>query len=412
MPSAITKAGACQPSCDQRSSRQARSALGAMACLVVGAIGSAACTTPYRSPVLRPSTAGFAGIDSAFGPGDGAAPEVDVLLVHGMGTHDQSWVQSDVSVLVRALGFSWDGNLPPPQTLENGASLYGVNLQQGPRALRVAAVLWSPITSPAKATLCYDVNEVTPLCSNKAAFDTDKRARANGYLKSQIMDELLSDVAFYLNEDGGRLIREAVQDAVLRSLSVEGMTLSQVRAGATPTAKANVPLFIVSESLGSKIVVDALQAFESSERTAVFAQQTRANVRALFLLANQIPILNLGVRSTTGQPDSYRHLKEFARARTATRQSTDASTIPLHVVAFSDPNDVLSYQLVSDAIPPEDAIISNVVVSNDCTVLGIYENPDVAHTGYLGTKPVETAIAHGSTAMAATRASGCARSSP
>jgi hypothetical protein len=80
---------------------------------------------------------------------------------------------------------------------------------------------------------------------------------------------------------------------------------------------------------------------------------------------------------------------------------------PGHVIAFSDPNDIFSYQLQSDALREEGAIISNVVVSNDHTILGLYENPGNAHTCYIQNSPVANAIAHGSGALTQSTGSQC-----
>ena len=53
----------------------------------------------------------------------------------------------------------------------------------------------------------------------------------------------------------------------------------------------------------------------------------------------------------------------------------------------------------ADAVPREDAIISNVVVSNDTTYLWLFENPATAHENYILTTSVANAIAHGSAAL-------------
>src|SRR4051794_32027995 len=85
----------------------------------------AACTTPYKHPQLRPADAGFAGIDDSFSP---QTPEVDVLLIHGMGTHTEVWVQSMVNQLAPALGFPVPTTLPPPDPLPHDAKLYRYSL--------------------------------------------------------------------------------------------------------------------------------------------------------------------------------------------------------------------------------------------------------------------------------------------
>jgi len=115
-----------------------------------------------------------------------------------MGTHDSSWVRNIVHQLAPALGFSPPTALPKPDPLKNGAQLYRIELTNSNRHLYINAVVWSPVTSPAKATLCYDVDQKSSLCTDAHVFSKDKRAWANAYIKSEIMDDRLSDVTFYL----------------------------------------------------------------------------------------------------------------------------------------------------------------------------------------------------------------------
>jgi hypothetical protein len=375
---------------------------------------SAGCSAPYRKPVLTPPENGFSGIADAFKAADGSAvPEVDVLLVHGMGYHDSTWIPIMIAPLAVALGFEFDlkAKLPAPEPLAYGAELYQVTLHDSARTLQIAVPLWSPITQGAKKTLCYDVNSQTLLCTDKTAFTPYKRAWANGFIKSQIMDDRLSDVTFYLGDNGGELIREVVDDALLRSLSTGHTTLAQVKAGTVPTAKST-PLFIISESLGSKIVVDSREEIESLnglESAKEFAKDTRSHIHALYLLANQIPILNLGAHNADGTPNIYQHLATFAHKRNAQRQHNQATPIPLHIVAFSDPSDIFSYVLPEGAVTVEDTIISNVIDSNDCIVLGIYKDPSNAHTKYIQNNPVANAIAHGSGTLTNAKGVFCAK---
>jgi len=373
---------------------------------------STSCRAPYRNPQLTPPENGFSGIADAFKAADGSAvPEVDVLLVHGMGYHDWSWIPIMIQPLVVALGFAFDPKvpLPTPEQLSNGALLYQITLTDTNRTLQITVPLWSPITASAKQTLCYDLSSATILCPAKTTvFTPYKRAWANGLIKSQIMDDRLSDVTFYLGNNGGDLIREAVDDALLRSLSTDHTTLAQVRAGKVPTAKST-PLFIISESLGSKIAVDSLEEIEGLKSAQEFAKDTRSHIHAMYLLANQIPILNLGAHNADGTPNIYQHLKTFAQKRNSQRQHNQATPIPLHIVAFSDPSDLFSYVLPKDAVTGEDTIISNVIISNDCTYVGIFENPANAHTLYIQNKPVANAIARGSGTLTNAKGVFCAK---
>jgi len=397
---------------DSRPPPRSRKRIYAAAVVAVAiVIASASCSSPYRKPELTPTANGFAGIADAFKAADGSpVPEVDLLLVHGMGYHDWTWIPTVVQPLAVALGLAFDpkATLPTPEQLSNGALLYQITLKDANRTLQIVVPLWSPITAPAKKSLCFDVNSTTELCPDKSAWTPYKRAYVNGLIKSQIMDDRLSDVTFYLGDNGGDLIREAVDDALLRSLSTGHTTLAQVKAGTVPTARST-PLFMISESLGSKIAVDSLEEIEGLKSAQEFAKDTRSHIHAMYLLANQIPILNLGAHNADGTPNIYQHLNTFAHKRHARRQSKSLTDIPLHIVAFSDPSDLFSYVLPKDSVSREDAIISNVIISNDCTYVGLFENPANAHTKYIQNNPVANAIAQGSGTLTNAKGVFCAK---
>jgi hypothetical protein len=58
----------------------------------------------------------------------------------------------------------------------------------------------------------------------------------------------------------------------------------------------------------------------------------------------------------------------------------------LLVAAFSDLYDDLSYRVSTDSLPETDAKVDNFYPRNAPNVLGIFENPDTAHTSY-GSNP-------------------------
>src|ERR1700753_1860063 len=99
-----------------------------------------------------------------------------------------------VQPLAIALGFQFDpkASLPQAEQLPNGAQLYQLTLKDANRTLAIVVPLWSPITAPAKKSLCFDVNSTTELCPNKSAWTPYKRAYVNGLIKTQIMDDRLS----------------------------------------------------------------------------------------------------------------------------------------------------------------------------------------------------------------------------
>jgi hypothetical protein len=62
-----------------------------------------------------------------------------------------------------------------------------------------------------------------------------------------------------------------------------------------------------------------------------------------------------------------------------------------------------------DVVPREEAIISNVIISNDCTCVGVFENPANAHIKYIRNNPVANAIAHGSDTLKNAKGVFCAK---
>jgi len=77
----------------------------------------------------------------------------------------------------------------------------------------------------------------------------------------------------------------------------------------------------------------------------------------------------------------------------AQRQQTPLS---LHLVAFSDPNDLLSYPLDASDVSSDSVAYSNVVISVERTaILGAFAWPMTAHTGHDKSKAVMDLLAFG-----------------
>jgi hypothetical protein len=173
-----------------------------------------------------------------------------------------------------------------------------------------------------------------------------------------------------------------------------------------------VPLFLVSESLGSKVLADALACEPNVGSQAV--QSALESTTHFFLGANQIPILNSGYLPTgcettplakslmtlvasSKEISSLQMLVEKIRAqkRRARRslRGEGAAIRPLKVIAFTDPNDIFSYELREKDILFEEPI--NIIVSNTATWFGVIEDPLAAHDGYRLNKRVVDYIACG-----------------
>jgi hypothetical protein len=167
---------------------------------------------------------------------------------------------------------------------------------------------------------------------------------------------------------------------------------------------------IVTHSLGSRIIIDSLQWVSEQVANAKKEDLTeypnvvrmldafRDEEISIYMLANQLPLLQLGRE----KPKVTNQIKEYCQE--SGTHWDDRLFKQLNIVAFSDPNDLLSY-----GIPPKFARekmdsricpkITNIEINvTDVTSLfgiGEFANPANAHNGYDNDEQVIKLIAHG-----------------
>lgn len=337
-----------------------------------------ACSTPYRPPLLPAAPpALFPGlIDLAAQSGAAAA---DVLLVHGICTHDASWAGVVVPQLAQALRDATATATTAPRPLAGAAVQIVPALVATPAGrLRFDALIWSPLTSELKRQLCYDQRGKSPLCAGTPPYPYT-RARLNARFKDGLIDDCLPDALIYQGA-----ARDTMQ---LRMREAVLQVLSEARPAA--------PLVVIAHSMGSKILFDTLLRMtqeSAGSAAAVLARQAVQRMRLLVMAANQIPLLSLAEQqpadaAAAAAADSLQQLLRQRR--------TLAATAPLTVVAFTDPNDLLSYTLPPERYAGLGVTVYNIVVSNAPTYLGLLERPDRAHLDYLSNPDVGRLIACG-----------------
>lgn len=345
-------------------------------CLLVLLAG---CTTPYRPPQFLEADAKFPGLIDFVAKAGGA----DILLVHGMCTHDTTWADDTVAMLAKQLA----ANVSPTRTRSGGSGIVivpaRIDTPQGP--LRIKSLIWSPLTTPIKQQLCYDRSDQAAICTDTPPFP-HQRARINARLKNKLVDDCLPDALIYQGV-GRQAMQARMREAIL-----------EATADADPLA----PLVVISESLGSKILFDTLVAMTEEETSSRARESALRDVRRmayLIMAANQIPLLHTaeqvplpdaGVAVQAAPPDSLAKLLEKRQGEAKDRRVPLAA---LTLMAFTDPNDLLSYTLPPERYPG--AIVYNVLVSNDRTYLGLLENPVTAHLGYLPNPDVGSLISCG-----------------
>ncbi|MCE3605921.1 hypothetical protein LXA47_20265 [Massilia sp. P8910] len=368
-----------------------------------------ACSTPYRTPVLDSTPATlptFSGVANLLTP----ERALDVLLVHGICTQDESWARESVTQLYTSLGGdAAQVALSATTVADTGIVVYRQSLPLAAGALNVNAILWSPLTTPLKAGLCYDQSNKSGFCPADQAANAYpyKRATLNRTLKDKLLDDCLADAVIYQGKSR-QAISQRMQAAILEAVGAGGGTGRPLVPPGGEVPPTPIPLVLITDSLGSKITFDALFKLAGRPEQSAAALHVFNRMSLVYMRANQLPLLRLAEMDLDGSmapPGPGGFPADPIQALIAQRnvqglgKPTDVPT----VVAFTDPNDVLGYTLAKSPFAARATYpIIDVVVSNAPTYLGLFELPTNAHTDYLLNATVRRLIACGEPA-----AEGC-----
>ena len=350
---------------------------------------------------------GFSGLDVSIDRKEG---KTKVLMVHGVGHHLPGYSTILLEKLAKELDLPVLGSPYKELTLTDANSpstnlgnlrLNRLLSKDRTRELLFYELTWSSISQREKEVLAYD----------NSGEHTFRRAKVNDMMK-KFSNDAIADPMIYLGEK-----QEDIQKSVTESTCwMTAHSWNDFPSGAhkpcnafTPAALANTDkddVFFISHSLGSRITIDSLQrvamlinnkkireAFPGLEKLHSVFQQKEITI---FMLSNQLPLLQLG-RSL---PEVVNQHEKYCSAQGSHYSERFANH---HIVAFSDPNDILSY-----AIPEgfKDkyldsrmcTTVSNVIlnVANVVDAFGLdFANPLEAHVGYDHDERVVALIAHG-----------------
>jgi len=352
----------------------------------------AGCSTPYDPPHIEEP--GVVPLDAPVPPFIGISslitPNVRprVLWTHGMCSHDESWVERRAAVVNSAL----QGTVVAKDTSAVSSDrpyTVPVSFQTAHGAVDIRFVVWSPLTVPYKALLKPDNPASAPGGQNPY-----HRASLNRSLKETLMNDCLVDAVAYSGKHGDA-IRAFMLGEVCSVLGGRSVNLGACDLGGADDR----PIVFVAESLGSKFLFDAVRAIwnEHQQRSASAQQRLArriASIQMIFMVANQIPLLDQASPVTQPSLDGEPALRASTRAPSIrallsiigqSQRRTFREAPPAEqrtIVAFSDPNDLLSYRLLPVELETREARLINVIVSNDGTLLDYVERPDNAHCGY------------------------------
>ncbi len=333
-----------------------------------------------------------------------------VLMVHGIGTHLPGYSSRFRDSITTALGLNVKDAVTKTITIASDQSANAHDLgtltitrhtdSAHARTLLFYELTWGGITAGQKQQLAYDSENNDGL----------KRAGINKTLKAFI-NSTVPDMLIYMGA-GAPVITNAVKEATCWMLGNDWNDLptqvTQRCDGWQGTTYANLGrdrAFFITHSLGSLITIDTIQSFAhqmaehaDSAKVKAVRETLRARQFTVFMLSNQLPLLQLGrsPQMITERLDDY--------CGTGAPRATQRILGALRVVAISDPNDILSYPVREDfARTVLDSrlctnlvnVSLNVAAEKDLFGATNFADPLTAHTGYLEDERVLQLITEG-----------------
>ena len=323
-------------------------------------------------------------------------PILKVIMVHGVGTHVPGYSARLSSNLAQALGLTVIAPEPKQFPIEAvpfpGESLGELTVTRFTNTARDREMLfyeltWSPISQPAKDSYAFDNTTVY----------ASKRASLNNAFK-QFVNDVAADPLVYTGT-GRERIQASVGQTLCWALSTDWQGLPDKQEVCNPDSPsfgsrvADDDFVFITHSLGSRITTDALQRLagllkqeaERHPRLVPVAKEFQERDIKIFMLANQLPLLQSGL-----EPAAVRDaVPAYCRAGGAHYQ--DRMFKETDLIAFSDPNDLLSYPIpdtfVRDHVnsrlcPNQVNVTINVAPVADLLGLGEFANPLTAHLDY------------------------------
>ncbi len=361
----------------------------------------------------------FVGIEPGLGKKEG---ETKVLMVHGVGHHIPGYSTEFLEKLAKALNLNnRSGNsknitlttpLFPDQSLGNLRITRLLN-EDASRKLTFYELTWSEISRPEKALLSFD---------NSGEHDF-RRARINSALK-RFSNDTTPDPIIYLGKSRQLILAAFAQSFCWiathywQDLPKDGKHVCQGLGDEHIDKLRSDDYVVISHSLGSRITIDGFQRIadmlENPEKYFSLLPEGQQKLKAaatskamevlrnkripVFMLSNQLPVLQLGREppEIVGQKAAY---CEPEGAHYRERMLSETS-----IIAFSDPNDLLSYGVSRDFSEKYldsrlCASITNVTI-NVAKIINAFDvqglaNPLEAHVGYTNDERVIALIANG-----------------
>ena len=338
-------------------------------------------------------------------------PTLKVLMVHGIGEHLQGYSTRMQENLAAELNLNVVSSRFKEITLTSDQfpdedlgklRIHRFTNDNESKVMIFYELTWSPISEREKEILAFDD-------SGEHSF---RRASINNTMKG-FMNSHVSDPLIYLGKAQDKILI-SVLNSLCWMMSRDWDDLEEhtaERCNATGSEYADVlddEFAFISHSMGSRIVTDSLQALVQwiSDEQQVnpnpdlefFIDYMQNKRIPVYMLANQLPLLQLGrpIPEVTNQHDAYCKVSGTHYDKRFVKELT--------VVAFSDPNDIVSYDVPPKFVDEfmDDRLCVNLINVTiniahvvDLFGLGTFANVSDAHREYDNDERVVGIIVHG-----------------
>lgn len=349
---------------------------------------------------------GFKGINEIFNK----KGNIRVIMVHGIGNRVPGYSTN----LHNALAYKLDlnektkkykdiilksSNVPGEDI--GHLRVFKMSKTDGSKEMIFYEFTWASVTAPLKASLDFDSNASrrTELAKIGKKFVNEKGTDALIYLgndnvNKRIKAGMMQSLCWMMVENWDNLPESESYECTEKNIAIVSSDKNPV---------------IITHSLGSQIAIDTLQSMasydedETADRSFVpesFKEYARNLESNVFMFANQLPAIALGKTAPKVSNSINDYCIEGAKFYNKRYLKK------LNIIAFSDPNDILSYSipagfedlaLDSRLCPSVTNVLVNVApIAN---ILGVkMANPFSAHSNYQNDDRVLDLIINGTEA--------------
>jgi hypothetical protein len=317
--------------------------------------------------------------------------KMKVLMVHGVGDHLPGYSTQFVEKLAKELDLpvmsaqyktiSLTSRLDASKNLGN-LRISRLLSKDRSRELLFYELTWSAITAKQKEVLAYDN-------SGEYSF---RRAEINDLMK-KFSNDTGPDPIIYLGDSREDILVSFGQSFCWMTKSNWDELpddVSQACSFNDDSIAANIQIdqyAFISHSLGSRIIIDGMQRIASllDQRDAEFSEALKDKEIPIYMMSNQLPMLQLGRKI----PEVNNQKAAYCRPEGNKYNQRMLTKTP--IIAFSDPNDLLSYAIPHGFVEKYldsrlcidvTNININVATVFDAFGLGKMANPINAHIGY------------------------------